>query len=59
MNLTEYLSDSIDRIFREAVYSSLTNARESKFLLMAATAQKRVAKSDSNPNGMEYRFLLF
>jgi MoaA/NifB/PqqE/SkfB family radical SAM enzyme len=44
MNLTEYLSDSIDRIFREAVYSSLTNARESKFLLLAPTANKRLAK---------------
>ena len=44
MNLTEYLSDSIDLIFRDAVFSSAGDAREKKFLLRAAAMQKAAAR---------------
>lgn len=42
--LTKYLSDSINRIFREAISASFTNAKESRFLLGAAAGQKKAAQ---------------
>lgn len=47
MNLTKYLNDSIDQIFREAVRASLTSAAERKFLLQAAGVQKQAAEKRS------------
>ena len=44
MNLTEYLSKSIDGIFRQALRFSLTNARESSFLIRAAALQRRAVR---------------
>ena len=44
MNLTEYLNISIERIFRQALRCSLTNARESSFLIRAMTLQRRAAE---------------
>lgn len=53
MNLTKYLSDSIDQIFREAVRASFGCAAERKFLLQAAGVQKQAAekRSSSEQNG--------
>ena len=47
MNLTKYLSDSIDQIFRDAVRASLGCAAERKFLLQAAGVQKQAAEKRS------------
>lgn len=44
MNLTEYLNISIDRIFRQTLRGSLTNARESSFLIRAMALQKGAAE---------------
>lgn len=44
MNLTEYLNISIDRIFQQALRCSLTNARESSFLIRAMMLQGKAAE---------------
>lgn len=43
MNLTEYLSGSIDGIFRRALRFPLASPRESSFLIRAAALQKKAA----------------
>ncbi len=44
MNLTEYLGDGINQIFRTALYSSYTKTRERIFLLRATVEQKIAAR---------------
>ncbi|AEV28087.1 putative Fe-S oxidoreductase [Sphaerochaeta pleomorpha str. Grapes] len=44
MNLPEYLNNSINLIIREALHASLSNAKETRFLVRSALAQKRAAK---------------
>lgn len=44
MNLTEYLSSAIERIFKDAMRASLSNTKESAFLLKAVGTQKKAAR---------------
>lgn len=44
INLTDYLSDSINKIFRNALAAAMKNTKESAFLLRAAAAQKTAAQ---------------
>jgi len=44
LNLTKYLNESIDRLFRRALRSSLTNPREMGFLIGALKIKRRAAK---------------
>jgi len=44
MNITEYMNSSVKGIIREAMNSSLADARERRFLLGAALLQNRAAK---------------
>lgn len=47
MNLTKYLSDSIDLIFQEAIRASISSAKERKFLIQTAGVQKKAAEKRS------------